>query len=320
MTVSREVSSEAVQTGPVDNNAPSIINNAPITSETGNEVNSGIAVLMDSNRRHMGFQKLFPNDQVRVYPCGTVSYAFQKISNITQPRLVIIHLGTNDLESCSPQEVHQNILRLKDTIESKFHCRTLVSSLLPRNDSLDQSVRVCNSLLHSSIPEVLIEHKNIRQEHLHDKKHLSFNPISYGSPSGCQLLAQNLFAAVHGSPPPSEFLQVPRKVLKKRGQRRDKDHFTSFPNSSNHQSANVVPTSTTSHGSSLRSNILRDANQPQSAVSSSSIITQTSPAIPQFSNIPRSTFIPPPQFQTFSPYFQFQTRPLVDHSMQQFWR
>ena len=167
---------------------------------------SGIAVIMDSNRRHIDFRKLFPEDEVKTYACGTVRYALQKIPALETPKTIILHLGTNDIESDAPQEVCNNLLRLKTELERKYDCLVLISSILPRSDELSNTVPICNDILLSSCRNFIITHTNITMRHLHDKKHLSFRS-SHGVLSGCQLLAQNLYLAVRGSIPQPLYLQ-----------------------------------------------------------------------------------------------------------------
>ena len=189
---------------------------------------------------------MFPNDRVSVYPSGTVDWARKKMQSITPPKLVIIHLGTNDLESQTPQAVHSNLVHFKCELEDKFKCRTLVSCILPRNDHLNQATVICNDLLQSTIPDALIKHRNIQSVHLHDKKHLSFRNNPPNVLSGCQRLSHDLFDAVHNTAPEISVLssairlpqrsptKSPRRSAKVQNQRQlnsrqNNSQFTTYP-------------------------------------------------------------------------------------------
>ena len=167
-----------------------------------NSADSHIAIFIDSNRRHIDFHSLFPKDRVIVHPCGTVQWAMKNLpTSLDSATSIIIHLGTNDIESRSPQQVHQSLLEMKNEIESRFHGRVLISSILPRDDSFMSEVISCNKMLSNSLQYDLIPHGRISISHLHDKKHLSFNCSSPKSFSGCQLLATDFYVALYGRTP-----------------------------------------------------------------------------------------------------------------------
>ena len=202
-TANNPTSSNFVSDTPVPVSVP----DTPVPDSNSDTVSGHIAVIMDSNRRHLDFNKLFPNDRVKVYPCGTISYALRKLPSLGFPKTVVVHLGTNDIEKVSPQQVHDNLVKLKGEIESRYNCRTIVSNLLPRSDVFSHSVGICNDLLSSSLRGALISHHNISQQHLHDKKHVSFRNSAPHVPSGCQLLSSNMFSGVYGYSPPNVPLQ-----------------------------------------------------------------------------------------------------------------
>ena len=136
-----------------------------------------------------------------------------KISSMSDHDNVIVHLGTNDIETQSPEEVHANLVHLKCELEDTLQCKVLLSTLLPRNDNLHEATVVCNELLSATSPDDIIRHSQISKSHLHDKKHLSFRQDG-NTLSGVQLFAQNLFQAVHSSSPPtlSSAIKVAKNV------------------------------------------------------------------------------------------------------------
>ena len=56
---------------------------------------------MDSNRKFLEPQKLFPGHQVTAKRCSTISHAHQlpKKETLGSPQCIIIHTGTNDLHT-----------------------------------------------------------------------------------------------------------------------------------------------------------------------------------------------------------------------------
>lgn len=205
------------QLQPSTSNQPYRDSRQPRTPVTPQD-NSEIAILIDSNRRNVDFKKLFPGENVAVYPCGTVSWAKKTVEDkLRSPKTVILHIGTNDIETRSPYSVHENLLALKRQIDEKFRCNTIISSLLTRNDRLNDSVEVCNNLLRTTIPPSnLICHSNISDLHLFDKKHLSFKPSALNVLSGCQLFATNIFAHLNGVPPSTQILESTKRFSKRR--------------------------------------------------------------------------------------------------------
>ena len=77
------------------------------------------------------------------------------------PNTVIVHLGTNDIETQTPEDVHANLLQFKFEVEEKFQCRTLISSILPRSDHLQNAFTRCKDLLFATIPDDVIAHQQI---------------------------------------------------------------------------------------------------------------------------------------------------------------
>ena len=66
---------------------------------------------MDSNRKSIDFQWLFPDYEVTVLPTGTVDWVQKGASSISNPDIIILHVGTNDLDNgASSQDCAQKLL------------------------------------------------------------------------------------------------------------------------------------------------------------------------------------------------------------------
>ena len=63
-------------------------------------------ILIDSNRRNIDFDQLFPDVQKTVQPCGSVDWALSFLEKSKEDRYdtVLIHLGTNDLKQMTPED------------------------------------------------------------------------------------------------------------------------------------------------------------------------------------------------------------------------
>ena len=81
------------------------------TVHQGDQRRPKIAIYMDSNSKFINFHKLFPNHQIIFSRCGTIQSARE---TITRQRLygvtdVILHVGTNDIETTLHEEVSGNL-------------------------------------------------------------------------------------------------------------------------------------------------------------------------------------------------------------------
>ena len=158
-------------------------------------------IICDSNGRYLQPKLLCPDTKNSYIRCPTLSKAKTIIQNttFTSPRTFIIHCGTNDLESTkSNEQVVNQTMEVITEVKKKFpETRILISSLLPRNDILDERSNIINKELEkiiSSKPKVtFVKHDHItKSNHLKDKKHLNIR--------GVKLFARDLKAAYFNTP------------------------------------------------------------------------------------------------------------------------
>ena len=171
-----------------------------------------IAIFMDSNRRHIDFHSLFPNDKVTVCPSGTVHQAKGNCGRLglKDPTDIILHVGTNDIETESPKQVAEQVTQFAVELEERFRCNIHVSLLPPRTDDLATSVIHTNRLISEDLKGrqtspygiSVVSYPRLRAEdHLHDRKHLAMRKPTPGACSGVQELAAGLHRSVRGSQP-----------------------------------------------------------------------------------------------------------------------
>ena len=93
------------------------------------------------------------------------------------PDEVVLHVGTNDLRTKSPQEVADGIVDLGRQVEGSSDARVVISALVSRRDKLNEKVPEVNKLLKRYCRQhewKLIEHNNITEKGLNKGRlHLS---------------------------------------------------------------------------------------------------------------------------------------------------
>ena len=85
------------------------------------------------------------------------------------PDEVVLHVGTNDLRTKSPQEVADGIVDLGRQVEGSSDARVVISALVSRRDKLNEKVPEVNKLLKRYCRQhewKLIEHNNITEKGL----------------------------------------------------------------------------------------------------------------------------------------------------------
>ena len=107
----------------------------------------------------------------------------------SNPKTLIIHTRTNDLEHPTPIEsLMKNAIDIVELINTKYPaCRVILSSFLPRSHYLNKAVDLNECLskaLFARKNTTFVRHNIRAKDHVHDKKHL--NKV------GVEQFAQNL--------------------------------------------------------------------------------------------------------------------------------
>ena len=130
---------------------PSIVRNTQSKEDANHNIDSDMVILIDSNRRFLKTQDMFPEKSSTKTGCLLIEHAHEIILDSTfhkEPESFIIHTGTNDLERSNPDDVQEKLVDLCDIIRKKFkRCRIILSLLLPRNDIHGQKVKNCKELI-----------------------------------------------------------------------------------------------------------------------------------------------------------------------------
>ena len=190
---------------PNTNKKPNHSPNTQTPDEPNNEKRKNSAetvILCDSNGRYLKPNILCPGSTTSYIRCPTLEKAKNIIKNTTfsSPKTFIIHCGTNDIEN--PEMTNEKMINTYNEITTTLKSRhpsskVILSSLLPRADSLNERIMEINKTLEHNIKIKdinVVKHRNIsKTTDLKDKKHLN--------PKGVKMFAHNLKSAYFGNTP-----------------------------------------------------------------------------------------------------------------------
>ena len=172
-----------------------------------------IGIYMDSNSRYINFHKLFPTDAVNFSRCGTVSSARNRVAReeLRGPTDIILHLGTNDIETQTPEQVAHDLIHFAEELSQTHKCNIHVSALPPRTDELADCAARTNKLINAGAQASqqaisVVNHPRLHPRHMYDIKHCAVQKKERGQHSGVQTLAAALCSAVTGMEPPYRLL------------------------------------------------------------------------------------------------------------------
>jgi hypothetical protein len=127
---------------------------------------------------------------------------------LRDPTDIIIHLGTNDIESRTPEQVASDLIQFAEELSRTYACKIHVSALPPRTDELADSAARTNKLINdgaqaSRYTIAVLNHPRLRPgSHMYDRKHCAVRKQQPGQPSGVQILAAGIHAGVTGMEAP----------------------------------------------------------------------------------------------------------------------
>ena len=137
---------------------------------------------MDSNRRYLELEKLFPESNVRIISCGNNEKAKSIIAypRFKEVKAILIHTGTNDLEDIGmdTKSIADNLIQATNEAHEKFPSANIfLSEILSRRDEFNLKGSEVNAILNSAAEHDkfdLIRHPNLaRESFFYDRKHLS---------------------------------------------------------------------------------------------------------------------------------------------------
>lgn len=143
-----------------------------------------IIILIDSNGKYIDTTKLSRDKQTRKIFCPTITVATKRITEyaLDCPSLIIIHVGTNDIEHSSVDVCSSQFQSLVEIASQKYpSSKILISSLLKRSDATDHRRSELNSklgLICAPFPNVhLVNNENVPIGYLYGNKHLKRRKI-----------------------------------------------------------------------------------------------------------------------------------------------
>ena len=89
----------------------------------GKKWSSDIIVIMDSNRKFLEPEKLFPNKKSTILRCGNISSLNRIVENpyFYNAEYIVVHVGVNDVESDTDADViADSLLTATAKLKSKF--------------------------------------------------------------------------------------------------------------------------------------------------------------------------------------------------------
>ncbi|KAL7868463.1 hypothetical protein SRHO_G00098470 [Serrasalmus rhombeus] len=137
-----------------------------------------VVLLMDSNRKFLEPQTLFPGHQVTAKHCSTTSHAHQLLKKETlgTTQCIIIHTGTNDLHT-QQNNTAEAVRRVAERASAEFpESRIVISTLLACSDTPPHVINGINVEISrgcATLPNVhLAYHPTITSHDMYDGLHL----------------------------------------------------------------------------------------------------------------------------------------------------
>ena len=113
------------------------------------------------------------NVKIRCHKGGTIADMFEHVNTILRrkPTFIILHVGTNNSVDQDASTIVNNLIKLKQYIETySGGCKVIISSLLMRNDyrKANYTINKVNTMLRE-LNLVLVDNDNIEDMHLGSK-------------------------------------------------------------------------------------------------------------------------------------------------------
>ena len=178
---------------------------------------SEIVVIMDSNRKFIVPEKLFPDKKTTILKCGNISSLNRIVEDLYfyDVESVVVHVGVNDVESeTHPDIIADNLLTASAKLKSKFPTTNVfLSEITPRSDDLQIKVTHVNDHLRLKASKYnlhLINHSNLQaRSNFFYAKH-------FRSSTGVRVLARNIKGKVFSVLNSNNSLMIDSKIARNR--------------------------------------------------------------------------------------------------------
>ena len=153
-------------------------------SSTTKDIKSDIIILMDSNKKFLDKNKLFPEETVYIVACPTIEKGHEILqqTKFVENHTIIIHTGVNNIETQSAEEVSGKFCELLSSFKTAYPTTKIIASgITPRKDKFNIAVRTANQLIRTELEkeELLknisfIDNSNLdKEEFLYNDKHFT---------------------------------------------------------------------------------------------------------------------------------------------------
>ena len=143
---------------------------------------------MDFNGKFINTKKTLQRKVCQRAVCFTSVKAKEIIKEprFQNPKQILIHVATNDMEQLSNGDCVNSICQVIDNASKQFpNSKIFYSNLLTRTDEHQSRVKTTNAAVYKEVEKLpnvhIINTSNIPAELLHDRKHLNKEGVIYKS-------------------------------------------------------------------------------------------------------------------------------------------
>ena len=124
-------------------------------SSTTKDIKSDIIILlMDSNKKFLDKNKLFPKEKVYIVTCPTINKGHEILqqTNFLENHTIIIHTSVNNIKTRSAEEGSGKLCKLLSSFKTSYPTtKIIVSGITPRKDKFYIAVRTVNQLIRTEL-------------------------------------------------------------------------------------------------------------------------------------------------------------------------
>jgi len=120
--------------------------NAPNNRHPKVQQKPRVSILGDSNTRYLDPSRMIRSHSFKIQPTATAEQAVQDVKLLQNQDIVVLHVGTNDLNRKSAKETATLIMKAAHTAHERGS-KVVISQLLPREGALLHKVKETNQIL-----------------------------------------------------------------------------------------------------------------------------------------------------------------------------